>query len=158
MRYQDQLVRATQKALDDVCRAAQAVPVEKVDWEPQGLARSVLSQMQEVATTSRFLLPVIRDGTMPEFDEHARTEALRTRKSYDTLDKCIEAAKEATAEFCQAVADFPDDRLEEEMTLPFGGGMTATMADILALPSWNMIYHHGQINYVQLMLGDRQMH
>jgi hypothetical protein len=42
--------------------------------------------------------------------------------------------------------------------MPFGGGVVMTMADILSLPSWNMVYHLGQINQIQLMLGDREMH
>lgn len=32
------------------------------------------------------------------------------------------------------------------------------MADVLFLHSWNLTYHLGQINQLQLMLGDREMH
>ena len=57
-----------------------------------------------------------------------------------------------------AISDFPEGKLDEEITLPFGGGMTMTMADLLGLPYWNTVYHLGQINQIQLMLGDREMH
>jgi uncharacterized damage-inducible protein DinB len=158
MRYQDQVVRSTHKALEDVVRAARAVPEERLDWSPGGEARSVLNQMQEIATAGAWFLPVVRDGHVPEFDEHARREAARIRQSYDTLEKCIEAARQTTGELCRAIAAVPDERLEVEMRLPFGGGMNVTMADLLGMHAWNMIYHLGQINYVQLMLGDREMH
>jgi uncharacterized damage-inducible protein DinB len=158
MRYQDQVVKATHKALDDVCRAALAVPEEKASWKPMGEARSVLNQMQEIAVAGSWFLPLIRDRKVPEFDRHAMRESIRLRESYDSVDKCVEAARTSTVELCQAIAEFPDTELEREMQLPFGGGMTMTMADILSMHSWNMIYHLGQINYIQLMLGDKDMH
>ena len=158
MRYQDQVVRTTQKALDDVCRAALSVATDKLEWVPMGEARSVLSQMQEVATAGSWFVPLVRDRKQPEFDEHARREAVRIRKSFDTIEKCVEAARASTTDLCQAIADFPDTELEDEMTLPFGGGVVMTMADVLAMHHWNMVYHLGQINQIQLMLGDKEMH
>lgn len=158
MRYQDQLVKMTQKAVDDVCRAALAVPGDRADWSPGSEARSVLSQMREIATAANFFLPMIRDGRLPEFDEHALREARKLRESFASVVECSEAARNSTADLCQAIVAFPDARLEEEVTVPFGGGMTITMADFLELPRWNMIYHLGQINQIQLLLGDREMH
>jgi uncharacterized damage-inducible protein DinB len=158
MRFQDHVVRTTQKAVDDVIRAAQAVPADHIDWTPMGSARSVLSQMREIATTADFFLPIVQEGTVPVFDEHARREAIRIRQSHDTLEKCVEGARRGVSELCQAISAFPDSRLEEEISMPFGGGVTMTMSEVLALPSWNMVYHLGQINQIQLMLGDRDMH
>lgn len=135
-----------------------AMPSDRADWAPMGDARSVLSQMQEIATNARWFLPIIREGKAPDFDEHARREAMRLRESYDTIEKCVEAARESAGELCAAISAFPDERLESEITLPFGGGMVLTMADVLAMPTWNMVYHLGQINQIQLMLGDREMH
>jgi hypothetical protein len=158
MRYQDQLVRQTQKALDDVCRAAAAVPEDKAEWAPLGDMRSVLSQMQEVATAATWFLPIVRDRKPPEFDEHARREAARLRRSNDSVEKCIDAARNSTTELCQAIVGFPESELDQEITMPFGGGMVLTMADVLGMHYWNMVYHFGQINQIQLMLGDREMH
>ncbi len=155
MRYQDQLVRQTQKALDDIARAARAVPEDKADWSPGGEARSVLSQMQELATGGAWFLPIIKDRTVPLFDEHARQEAAKLREKYSTVDECVEAARQSTSDLCQSIQAFPDAELEEEMTLPFG---TYTMADLLAFHYWNLVYHFGQINQIQLLLGDKRMH
>ena len=123
-----------------------------------GNARSVLSQMQEIATAGKWFLPIVRDRVTPEFGEHAVREAARLRESYDTIEKCIDAARTNTSELLQAVANFPDESLEEEVSLPFGGGMTMTMAEVIGLHWWNITYHLGQINQIQLMLGDTQMH
>jgi hypothetical protein len=158
MRYQDQVVRATQRALDDVIRAAEAVPGDKVEWVPMGEARSVLSQMQEIAASGDWFVPIVRDRAVPPFDEHARRELGRLRAANNTLEKCIESAQKGTSTLCQEISLFPTENLEEELVMPFGGGMRMTMADILMLHHNNMNYHHGQINYLQLMLGDREMH
>lgn len=158
MRYLDQLVKQTQKAVDDICRSAEAVPADKVDWSPGEAARSALNQMQEVAAQAQWFLPVIQERKVPDFDRHAIEESKRLRESYDSIAKCAEAARSTTVLLCQAIADFPEDKLDEEVTLPFGGGMTMTMGDVLGLPYWNMVYHLGQVNQIQLMLGDRDMH
>lgn len=157
MRYQDQLVRLTQKAFDDLCRAALAVPEDKRAWNPGGESRSVLSQMQEVATTADFFMPILQEGVR-DFDQHVMKELARKRDSLSTVEQCIEAGREGVVELCTKIAEFPDQHLETEMTVPFGGGMVMSMADILDLPRWNFTYHLGQINQIQLMLGDRAMH
>ena len=158
MRYQDQVVRATQKGLDDIVRAAQAVPVDKISWVPIGLARSVLDQMQEIAMGGFWFLPVIRELKVPDVDAHALEQARQLRLQNDTLEKCIQSARQNTSELCAAIEAVTDAQLELEMTLPFGGGMTVTVADILGMHYWNLTYHLGQINQIQLMLGDRAMH
>jgi hypothetical protein len=42
--------------------------------------------------------------------------------------------------------------------LPFGPGFTVTTADVLFMAYQNTVYHTGQINYVQMLLGDTEMH
>jgi uncharacterized damage-inducible protein DinB len=158
MRYQDQIVRATQRAAGDVIRSCDAVPHDKIEWAPGGDARSVLSQMQELAQSGSWFIPIIRDLKVPEFDAHAIEESKRLRANNDTLEKCIAATRESTSALCAVIESVPDSVLEQEITLPFGGGMTVTIADVLSMHWWNMTYHLGQINMIQLMLGDRQMH
>lgn len=158
MRYQDQVVRCTQKALDDVCRAATAVPEDKLMWIAMGEMRSVLDQMQEIATTASFFIPLVRDGVAPPFDHAARREAVQYRQKLDTLDKCMAEARSTVAELCQAIAILPDELLEREVLVPFGGPVVWTMADVMSGTFWNLVYHLGQINQIQLMLGDSEMH
>lgn len=158
MRLQDQVVRLTQRALADVIRAAEAVPADKLEWVPMGLARSVLHQMQEIAVSGQWFVPILRDRKVPEFNEHAMRESRKLMAANDTLDKCIDSARAGTSELCLLISSFPTEALEDELVLPFGGGTRMTMADILLLHHNNMVYHLGQINSVQLMLGDKEMH
>lgn len=147
----------TQKALGDICRAAEAVPEDQADWSAGGEARSVLNQMQEIATSGTWFLPIVESGVVPVFDKEAGKEHTKFRKTLTSLAECVAEARQSTSELCQAIMAFPDSDLEKEVTLPFGIGST-TMADVLTMHHWNMVYHLGQINQVQLILGDREMH
>lgn len=158
MRYQDQVVKSTQRSLDDVCRAALAIPEDKLEWIPLGEVRSVLDQMQEIAVSGRYFLPLVKTGEAPDFDAVARREAVALRGTFDSLDKCIAEARRSVAVLCQAIESVPDDALEREVVVPFGGGVMMTMADVMNGACWNMTYHLGQINQIQLMLGDKEMH
>lgn len=153
MRLQEHLVRSTQRALDDVCRAALAVPADKADWSPGGAARSTLSQMREVAKTGVWFLPILAGGKFPGGEDHQEMT-----HDLSTVEECVAAARESIGQLCQAIARFPDEGLEIEISLPFGGGTVLPMSDVLSLAAWNFIYHLGQINQLQLMLGDRDMH
>jgi hypothetical protein len=157
MRYQDQVVRLTQKALDDVCRSASAVPEDKLDWSLGGSARSVLNQMQEIATSATWFIPVVESGVVPVFDKEMARAHTSFRKTMDRLADCIAEARQSTGQLCQAIIAFRDEDLDVEVELPFGGG-TTTMADVLQMHYWNMVYHLGQINQIQLTLGDTRMH
>lgn len=158
MRLQDHLVRQTQRALNDLLRAVDALPPEKLDWKPCETSRSVLSQLKEVAMAPQFFIHVIRHGKMPDMTNHAHDSTEKIEHDLVDLASTKQKAMEATAELCSAILDFPDDGLDHEITLPFGGGMVMTMAEILGLHAWNMTYHYGQINYIQTLLGDVEMH
>ncbi|MBS1707121.1 MAG: DinB family protein [Armatimonadetes bacterium] len=156
MRLQDQIVRMTQRALADLVRSVEAIEPDKQDWRPAEHARSALDQLREVAVVPRFHLMLLRDGHMPTGEDHAgfRQEAAKL----STVSDAIMAARNSTNDLCELIATFPDDRLEEEITLPFGGGMHVSMADVLTIHYWNMVYHHGQVNYIQTLYGDKEMH
>ncbi len=157
MRIQDFLVRQTYRALEDICRAALAVPEERHDWGPEG-ARSALSQMQEIALAPKWFIPIIAHRGVAAAGDHADKARQATRRTFATIQECVEEARSGTNELCDAIASFPDDELDREVQLPFGPGLTVTMAEVLGLHYWNMTYHLGQINYIQTLLGDREMH
>ena len=152
MRLQDQIVKITQHALDDVCRAAQAVPEAKQNWAPGGSSRSTLSQMQEIAATPGVMLPILQ-GTASSKHEQGKAP-----HSPDSVEHCSEIARAEFGRLCQAISAFPDMRMDEEIRTPFGDDTIMTMADALMLPYWNLVYHLGQINQIQLILGDTEMH
>lgn len=156
MRWQDHLVRQTQRALSDLVRAVEAVPEDKLGWSPGEGARSVLDQFREVAIAPEFHFAVIESGEMPPRELHV--QLMRRAKELKTLDEIKTHGRETTTRLCEVISGFPDEKLEDEVSLNFGGQSTWTMAEVLALHYWNTVYHLGQVNYIQTLLGDRGMH
>ncbi|MCU0317133.1 MAG: DinB family protein [Fimbriimonadaceae bacterium] len=154
--YQDQIVRMTHKALDDLLRAVEALPEDKRDWKPGPTGRSALDQLQECALVPMLYSKILQEREAPSRDDHVQFR--RQAKELKTFEACREAAMTQTSAFCALVLDFPDEDLEFEMNLPFNGGMNLTLADLVALHYWNLSYHLGQVNYIQTLLGDPNMH
>lgn len=158
MRLQNQLVRMTQKALDDLIRAVEAMPEDKLDWSPAPTSRSALNQLKEVAVSTRYLCGLLREGKAPDGESHGAASVGAQMGEITTVSQAKERAREGTAELCSLIVAYPDDKLDEDVVLPFGGGIRMTMADCLGLHYWNLTYHCGQVNYVQTILGDLRMH
>ncbi|MFM9873188.1 MAG: DinB family protein [Fimbriimonadaceae bacterium] len=155
MRLQDFLVRQTQKALMDLVRAVEALPSDRLDWSPGDGMRSAQSMMQEVAVSPDFHILVLDGGELsPSFhgDLMARAAGMTT------FSECRREAEESTMRLCSVILGFDDGLLDDEVVLPFGPGVTMTMADVLGQHYWNMVYHLGQVNYIQTALGDNAMH
>ncbi|MES1228119.1 MAG: hypothetical protein ABUL72_05565, partial [Armatimonadota bacterium] len=93
-----------------------------------------------------------------DMDDHSRASQGELLDGVGTFESARDRAREGTAELSALIANFPDERLEDDVVLPFGGGIRMTMADCLALHYWNLTYHCGQVNYLQTMLGDLRMH
>jgi hypothetical protein len=162
VRYQDQVVKLTQRALDDLSRAAEALPSDRVEWSPGGEARAPLDQLREIAMSASWLMPVIQVGDDQSFEGHPAGKPGPRRMpdtpSLTNVAECLAEARRSTARLCKIVSGISDDRMEEEVTLPFLGGTVMTVADVLTMHYWNLVYHLGQINQIALILGDREMH
>jgi hypothetical protein len=156
------MVKMTQRAVDDICRAALALPPSAAEWTAGGEARSALDQMREVAQSAAWLLPLIQEENAAEFAKHPDKEPghrhMPKTAGLETITSCVETARKTTSELCKAIAAAPDAKLEEEVRLPFGGGLVMTFADLLGMHHWNLVYHLGQVNQIALAHGDREMH
>jgi len=148
----------TQRALDDLIRAVDAMDPESREWVPAATSRSALHQLRELAVSTTLLTKVIKSGTGGHLDAHARAVSGDMLDSVTTYEEARDKTRDGTAEVCSLIANFPDDQLEDDVVLPFGGGIRLTMADCLGLHYWNLVYHCGQVNYIQTMLGDLKMH
>jgi uncharacterized damage-inducible protein DinB len=147
--------RMTEKASENLIANIEAMPTDKQAWKPLDAGRSALSQVQECAVINPFFGAILRDRAVPNMpwnEYEARCAAL------DTAAKATSALVEATAGLVAAIEAFPDNELQNTITLPFGEGMTMTYAQVLFASYWNMVYHTGQIAYIQTLYGDTQMY
>jgi hypothetical protein len=69
----------------------------------------------------------------------------------------VELTTSAGEDLFRSARAVPPERLDEAIPLPWAPGMTDKVAHVLMMPYWQFVYHLGQMNYVQIMYGDRQM-
>lgn len=145
------------KSVEDLFRSARAMPDDKLDWKPSDTARSALDMLQECAQSLKWPQTILEsDGTA--FDQEAFEKARQERAQWTTVALCEEAARRNLTETIEYVKSYPDDDLNRVVPLPFAPELKPTVAEILASPYWNLTYHLGQINYLQTMYGDKEMH
>ncbi|GAB4462501.1 MAG: hypothetical protein OHK0029_29470 [Armatimonadaceae bacterium] len=155
----EQAARMTWFAMEGIFEAAWHIPKEKRLWSPMADARSAHSQLVECAAAPILHLPLIEGDTNAYVAENfARYQAATQALQEQSWDEIRDYAREKHTLLVAAIRSVPNQKLEEVRMLPFNGGMQVTGADVLFLPYWNIVYHTGQINYIQTMLGDKEMH
>ena len=153
-----QAVHLTQEALAALFRTARHIPADKYHWSPGGEARSAQSQIAECALTSVLYLSYL-DGTPMDFSDPAvRKQGEQMMASLDSVDAAEAAAQEHYPKFYARIEALTDADLHTTVHLPFGGGRDVPMADFIFYAYQNIVYHTGQISYIQLLLGDTEMH
>ena len=120
------------------------IPEEKIDWKPAPEAKSALEIVNHVAKNMTGAIGLVTTG---EWDsnyesatdrESAKTAILKTMNAY--------AAKLRTL----TPGDLEKDANTPMGTFPLGGFVDMTVFD----PA----HHHGQIAYIQTLLGDGETH
>ena len=137
-----------------LARSFQAMPPDKQTWKPLDQGRSALSQIQECAGINFWTAQMLRDRAVPPMEEGWMQQL---QAQYDTSEKAVAGLQAATDALVAAIEAFLADHLEDTLTLPWDPTPT-TMAEVMLLAYWNMVYHIGQISYIQTLYGDREMH
>ena len=141
-----------------ITRSTPFVPQDKRNWSPMGAARTTVDVVQECAEALEMFTKFMKTGQMPPMNKEvfaARAEALK--KNPPKLEELFPRLQKATEEYAQTVEKFPTEKLTQMVPSPFGG-QQMPMIQLVSLPALNMVYHWGQVNYIQTMLGDTEMH
>lgn len=152
-----------QEYLSGVCRymghtlskAASYVPQENYDWSPMGEARPVWDILLECACILEAAKVWIEQGEMnfqPYMTE--REQAKANPPALSALSERLQAAAEAYAQTMDALSD---EQAAQMIPNPMTG-RNAPLIRAASMPIMNMVYHLGQVNYVQMMLGDTEAH
>ena len=129
MTYADTLEKLVSDALESLWRSVKAMPEDKLTWRPEAECRTALELLEELAMTTAYCAKLIELKKNPEMPE-------------------------GVAAYLAAVKAFPEAELSETIDLPWGKN---TFFQTISYPYWNLVYHWGQINYIQTMYGDKQM-
>jgi len=121
---------------------------EKFTWSPLDKGRSAHDQLIEVSLLYLFGKHIVEMGEAPELDWSIHNTQMQ---EYDTLIKTVDYLNSSADLLATAVEVASDERLSTVITLPFGGGMEKTIAEVVMMAYWNTVYHEGQVNYIHTL-------
>lgn len=119
------------------------IPDDKLSWKPAPDAKSALEISAEVAGNLMFFGAMFKNQTPGE------------RPVFSTRQEAQSAVETASADYALLLLSFGDNDLTGEVTLPFG---VMPKSRAICLPVVETIHHHGQITYIQTLLGDTETH
>ena len=118
-------------------------PKEKLAWQPAKTANSTLDVVNHAVSSVYFTLDLLTGQPSDRPTAHNKKEAqaliLDSVKAYETAIKKLTTAD-----------------LEKKLKLSWGDEWTALRA--IELPATDMLHHHGQVTYIQTILGDKESH
>lgn len=123
------------------------IPADRAEWKPEPSAQSALDIVTEVLRALAMYRPFF-DGpdypdSRPQFPQPATLLEAKALLAVSVRDyaEALEAA---------------GPELDRPQPMPFGGVFQARRA--VCYPLLDLLHHHGQICYLQTLLGDREMH
>jgi hypothetical protein len=143
--------KITRDAATSLEKVANATPPDKQVWKPLDEGRTALDQVAECAVINAWCTNIMTQFSVPELDGEAYGAAT---SALDTMDKALEALRTETEKLAQAIEAVPADKLETEVKFPWDE-KPSTLAEAMVVPHWNMVYHIGQISYIQTLYGDK---
>lgn len=148
MNYVDALEAWMDNGTNDLWRNVKAMPEDKLTWKAAETSRTARELIEELVYVMPYNITVAKTLQEPK----GEMDTSLGDKSLAELEKQHRAY---IKEFIAAVREFPEEKLHEKMTLPWG---EMFYLDILSYPYWNLMYHIGQIAYIQTLYGDKEMH
>ncbi|MFI5385700.1 MAG: hypothetical protein ACHQ50_06215 [Fimbriimonadales bacterium] len=159
MKFQDTIIDAIQHSYDEAFKYAKATASDKLDWKPLDAGRSVLDQLQELAQAPDYVTATIAgDPGAQDHNPERWAKLVAERQAWTTVEDCEREAKTRLGKLFDAIRNCSDQRLQEKVWLPYDGGRDFTIQEICDYPRWNAVYHLGQICYIQILYGDKEMH
>lgn len=147
------LVADTERVAARLINDLNAIPDDHEDHCPGGCARSGVNIVAECAVVNRAVATFLATGTAVRPKPEERDALIA---SYDTKAKAREFLSQETAKLIEAIKSLDPETLGE--TVNFFPTRTTDRFAVASLPAGHMAYHDGQLNYIQTLYGDNQIH
>jgi len=155
MRLQDFIAEQTLLAVDYLFLQARRIPDDRLTWKAMDEGRAVLDQIQECAAAPNSYNNILKGESKEIIDaDHAKRKAAKV--TWITVDKCEAECRERTAILIETIRATPDEVLENKTMMPWGEEWK--LSDLMMMHYWNLVYHTGQICFIQTLLGDKEVH
>lgn len=155
MRAQEMIVELTQYACEGLIRNVKAMPAERHGWEPSAHSRSAHNMLWECAVVNDRFARFLKGEPAEPITIQGLGEMWAADPAAD-VETLITDLRSATASLCESILALEDDQFAEEVELGPDSPLPKKMLMWMGLR--NMWYHLGQVNYIQSLYGDREMH
>jgi hypothetical protein len=148
----EQLIAMNNGAVDMFFKAVRKMPEDKQIWKPLDTGRSALEQARELATSPHFFLMHIDPNHQSPY---ANYEEFSTASTNWDLDTCEQKCREVTSTYNEFLKTMTPEQMGTMHSMPWGEEHSG--AEIAGFHYWNVVYHVGQVNYIQTLYGDKDM-
>ncbi len=140
----------TQMMTKELLMALEFTPDDKLDWVPMGAAKTPRVIIAECGASYRWLAAELRgEPNAAEAWESTKPEDFATREAL------ADFVKGAEAEFLAAIGALTQEQLGQKRQVFWG---EETLGNLMWLGMIHTNYHVGQLNYIQTLWGDTEMH
>lgn len=148
------IAKRIQTAGDALHTAFAKMPEERAAWKPtvEGNAgRDALDQVLECAYLGAWAAEGYAKGALPAVDwDDYKVQCDAKRNQADAL-VWLKSSNDALA---AAITALSDEKLGESVTDPLHNTPSTWGDFAVDLVYWNLVYHEGQVNYLQVLYGD----
>ena len=148
MNYQETLAYQVRWAARNMAFNLGFVPPDKLGWKPAPTAPSALEIVNHVVAGMIAEQEVLRSGEW-------RDESVAQFTPATDLDSARALLQAVAGEFALALEAVPDERMEQIVETPFG---TMPLRYVMSFEPIDIVHHHGQITFIQQLLGDTESH
>lgn len=141
---QERLLGMMDWAAKNVNHNLDFVPDEKLDWKPAPYAKSVLDIAHEIALSTDSISNFLATG------EYQKNVARPT-----TREEAKSAIVAAAETYANVLPKLTREQLAGTAHFPWGD---MPMGEAIGMPVIEILHHHGQIAYIQTLLGDTDSH
>ncbi len=143
----------TERAYRLLVNDLNALAQERHHASPGGCARSALNIVAECAMVNQYIAEYLTTGKAERPSPEQRAAHLA---SFDTSEKALAYLEKATQQLLEAIGALDEAMLGDVSDQPLRRPMSRFA--VAELPAVHMSYHDGQLNYIQTLHGDDQMH
>jgi hypothetical protein len=131
--------------------ALECIPQEHRYWAPGGCAKTAMEIYLQCAGEYSNMANFLRGKTLLSWDI-----VLQEATKHLSYDEAVTLMEKNEIEFLSALDEIGEARLHEMIELPWGE--KTTRGHFIFLTSHHIAYHCGQLNYIQTILGDAEIH
>lgn len=149
MNTPETLTKLFEDGLPMLTKAVEAVPEDKLDWKPAEGSRTIRQLFTEIVMMTGYVAQALDERGVPPYEEMADEYAKKSIPQLTTqLDKNAK-------HYYEAIKNFPEAEYGKTLEAPWG---VWTYFQTMSYPYWNLMWHTGQINYIQTMYGDQNFY